>query len=59
MSSSPPPQVHELQQELAMLSTHPLLALSEAACLLCERMGADFVGWVAAAFPQLPGFFWL
>jgi hypothetical protein len=38
------PQIYDLQQELALLSTEPLLALSEAAELLVERMGVDFAG---------------
>jgi hypothetical protein len=36
--------VHALQQEVALLSSQPLLALSEAAELLASEMAVDFVG---------------
>lgn len=40
-------KVHALQQDLAMLSTNPLLALSEAAEVLTDTMAADYVGVAA------------
>ncbi|GBF90788.1 hypothetical protein Rsub_03089 [Raphidocelis subcapitata] len=42
-------RIHELQQDLGLLSTQPLLALSEAAELLVARMGVDFAG--VCAYP--------
>lgn len=39
-------QLHALQQELALVSTHPLLALPEAAELLTAALGCDLVGCV-------------
>jgi len=39
-------KVYGLQQELALLSTHPLLALPEAAELLSNQLEVDVVGWV-------------
>lgn len=43
----PPPaavQVAALQQELAVISSHPLLAVAEAAEAIAERTAADVVG---------------
>lgn len=39
-----PPQVYALQQELALVSPHALLALPESAELLVEHLGVDVVG---------------
>lgn len=47
---APPPlsfsqiQVHEMQQALALIDCHALLALPEAAELLAEHMQLDLVG---------------
>ncbi|KAI8469489.1 MAG: kinase-like domain-containing protein [Monoraphidium minutum] len=42
-------KVHVLQQEVAMLSNQPLLALSEAVELLVQQMEVDFAGICAYA----------
>jgi hypothetical protein len=37
-------KVYALQQALALISAHPLLALPEAAEEIADHMGIDFVG---------------
>lgn len=52
----PPPwlaplQVYSLQQELALVSTHPLLALPEAAEVICDHLGLAALGCAAGLAP--------
>jgi hypothetical protein len=47
--------VYGLQQALALIDAHPLLALPDAAEEIADRIGADFVGCAPAAAPSRRG----
>jgi hypothetical protein len=45
--NTPRTQLEALQQELALISSHALLALPDAAEVVAQHVKADAVGWVA------------